>query len=131
MRPDVVALLTGALDSPEHPVVANVDQFFDGEKPATVVQATFRQESVLSRWLYRVEVTLTTFARSVTAAWDAHVGVADRLLQLNYLGETNDWYVSSIVCESEPSALAGQAAPGWDGQVSRYEFFIRHKGGRG
>ena len=129
-RPDVLALLAQALDTPEHPVSSGEDERLDAStRPHTVVQTRPLQHGRYSRWSFRVHVTLTTFASSSTTAYDAHTEVADRLLELNYLGEANDWFVSAVVCEMEPVNIAGQSAPGWDGQTSTYEFFLRHKGG--
>lgn len=129
-RPDVVALLVEALDSDSHSVSSGEDEFLDASAgPRSVLQVSSSPHGRYSRWSFKVNVTVTTFADSAVGAYDAHVALVDRLLNLNYLGTANDWYVSSVLCEMEPENITGQSAPSWDGQASTYELFIRHRGG--
>lgn len=125
-RLDPQAVLYQALVEAGASVVGDVDATLNPTaEPVTVVRTSYAEPAGrLTRWVYSVVVTLTTYADSAGAAWDAHTSVADALLGLTDVLD-DSVRVSGVVCTQEPQAIGSADTPQWPGMVSLYSLTIR------
>lgn len=129
-RLDPLGLLSLALQTPTQDVFTDTDAAMDPEhRPVTVVQTAARPHGPYTRWSVEVDVTLVTYAASTTAAYHAHVEVADMLLELDEMDSPSGRVaVSGVTCTMEPSNITGRTGPEWPGQVSTYTLYLRNMG---
>lgn len=113
----------------DHPVVTTADAVLDPSYgPVTVVQVTSNiPAGRLTRWSFKVSVTVMTFAVDPATAFEAHVAVADRILGLTTV-DGGDVLVSSVLAVQEPEDIPVRSATDWPGQLSHYTMYLRRKG---
>lgn len=113
----------------DHPVVTTADAVLDPSYgPVTVVQVTSNiPAGRLTRWSFKVSVTVMTFAVDPATAFEAHVAVADRILGLTTV-DGGDVLVSSVLAVQEPGDIPARSATDWPGQLSHYTMYLRRKG---
>lgn len=113
----------------DHPVVTTADAALDPSYgPVTVVQVTSNTPAGrLTRWSFKVSVTMMTYADDPVTAFNAHVAVADAILELATV-DGGDVLVSSVLAVQEPEDIPVRSATDWPGQLSRYTMYLRRKG---
>ena len=107
-----------------HDVVLGRDASYDGSEPVTVVVASHAPASgslPANRWLFRVNLTLSTTGPDYDSTADAAEAAADALLALTSVGSVR---LSSTTSVSEP-VRTGSASPS-DSTVTFVSTYVSH-----